>query len=165
MHLDPTQRSGKQQVAASERVITCNFEVTSQIQGIAENLRNVHDCKQFRRIPRSRASQLIKLRLPDLKQISLSPLSPCLCGGHVSQCMVIMGDTKAWLNVPKKPNARFYACSRLTTSTSRPLSKLLRDCFDGLAGQVLSNSKYERTSFRIPKSISYPNRKAQRLIP
>ena len=24
---------------------------------------------------------------------------------------------------------------------------------------------YERTSFRIPKRISYPNRKAQRLIP
>ena len=30
--------------------------------------------------------------------------------------------------------------------------------------QRISHS-YERTSFRIPKSISYPNRKAQRLIP
>ena len=36
---------------------------------------------------------------------------------------------------------------------------------DGISGGLRGGVNYERTSFRIPKSISYPNRKAQRLIP
>ena len=70
--------------------------------------------------------------------------------------MVIIGDTKAWLKVPEKPDASFYACSRLRTSTSRPLSKLLRDCFDSLTGQVLSNSKYPAKSNKRSEQSSAP---------